>query len=325
MKTINHESDFKLLVGYSDGSPINEPFRLTFYTKVSRGTFIAEYNGSEYVNCYPDGGLVKIPFDKPMLGMGVLSVKIELFINDSDFADGKYDYVSVEPTGILLDKGATEPFEDMEVLISKPNTRGLEMFLSKPFTEGVGGGGEIPNGSVTEYKLANGAVSTAKIKDGSVTMAKLSDEVKNKFNQGGKIPEVIDEEIYFNDGSNKVVPIKHPDLSTQPSILPYKFMGQYVYERLIPISILDYQGGHAFATYLSRIGVTTSTIFIESSAITNIGAFPAIVRINGVYVTCIFNTVDGFGDPGELLYFRIVYSIPEVPEEGGDYYGYNNY
>lgn len=53
MKTINHESDFKLLVGYSDGSPINEPFRFTFYTKVSRGTFIAEYNGSEYVKLLP--------------------------------------------------------------------------------------------------------------------------------------------------------------------------------------------------------------------------------------------------------------------------------
>lgn len=187
MKTINNESDFKLLVGYSDGSPINEPFRFTFYTKVSRGTFIAEYNGSEYLNCYPDGDMVKIPFDKPMLGMGVLSAKIELFLSDADFTDGKYDYVSVEPTGIILDKGATEPYEDMEVLISKPNTRGLQMFLSKPFTEGGGGGGggEIPNGSVTEYKLATGAVSTAKIKDGAVTMAKLSDEVKNKLNQGG--------------------------------------------------------------------------------------------------------------------------------------------
>lgn len=185
MKTINHESDFKLLVGYSDGSPINEPFRLTFYTKVSRGTFIAEYNGSEYINCYPDGGMVKIPFDKPVLGMGVLSAKIELFLSDADFTDGKYDYVSVEPTGIILDKGATEPYEDMEVLITKPNTRGLQMFLSKPFTEGGGGsGGEIPNGSVTEYKLSNGAVSTSKIKDGAVTMAKLSDEVKNKLNQG---------------------------------------------------------------------------------------------------------------------------------------------
>lgn len=41
-------------------------------------------------------------------------------------------------------------------------------------------------------------------------------------------------ENFYDDGSGQVVPIKHPDLSTQPSILPYKFMGQYVYEQLIP-------------------------------------------------------------------------------------------
>lgn len=40
---------------------------------------------------------------------------------------------------------------------------------------------------------------------------------------------------YYDDGSGQLVPIKHPDLSTQPSILPYKFMGQYVYEQLIPM------------------------------------------------------------------------------------------
>ncbi len=44
------------------------------------------------------------------------------------------------------------------------------------------------------------------------------------------------EELYFNDGSNKVVPFRHPDLSTQPSILPYKFAGNYVYEQMIPVT-----------------------------------------------------------------------------------------
>jgi hypothetical protein len=44
---------------------------------------------------------------------------------------------------------------------------------------------------------------------------------------------------YYDDGSSQLVPIKHPDLSTQPSILPYKFMGQYVYEQLIPVKIGD--------------------------------------------------------------------------------------
>lgn len=40
-------------------------------------------------------------------------------------------------------------------------------------------------------------------------------------------------EEFYDDGQGKVVPVKHPDLSTQPSILPYKFMGQYVYEKLL--------------------------------------------------------------------------------------------
>ena len=53
------------------------------------------------------------------------------------------------------------------------------------------------------------------------------------------ISEVQTKEYYYNDGSNEVVPIKHPDLSTQPSILPYKFMGQYVYEQLIPVKVGD--------------------------------------------------------------------------------------
>ena len=53
------------------------------------------------------------------------------------------------------------------------------------------------------------------------------------------ISEVQTKEYYYNDGSNEVVPVKWPDLSTQPSILPYKFMGQYVYEQLIPVKVGD--------------------------------------------------------------------------------------
>lgn len=257
MKTINHESDFKLLIGYSDGSPINEPFRLTFYTKVSRGTFIAEYNGSEYVNCYPDGGMVKLPFDKPMLGMGVLSVKIELFLSDADFTDGKYDYVSVEPTGIILDKGATEPFEDMEVLISKPNTRGLQMFLSKPYVgEGGGGGGEIPNGSITEYKLATGAVSTSKIKDGAVTMAKLSDEVKNKLNQGSGFSGD------YNDLKNKpTIPTNVSQLTNDKGYITEIADGSITEEKLSEEVIAKLnQGGGGGMSEIPDGGVTTAKI-----------------------------------------------------------------
>lgn len=201
-KQINYESDFKLKVGYSDGTPIVSPFRFTFYTKAARGTFVAQYDGNEYTNCYPDeDGMVKIPFDHPSLGMGVLSAKIEIFVPDSDFEDGKYDWVSVENTGIVLDKGVSEAYEDMEVLISKPDTKGISMYLSKPYTgEGTGGGGDIPNGSVTESKLANGAVSTSKIKDGAVTMAKLGSDVKKALEateiaDGSITEEKLSEEV----------------------------------------------------------------------------------------------------------------------------------
>lgn len=43
-------------------------------------------------------------------------------------------------------------------------------------------------------------------------------------------------EGYYDDGNGELVPIKHPDLSTQPSILPYKIAGNYVYEQLICLS-----------------------------------------------------------------------------------------
>ena len=47
---------------------------------------------------------------------------------------------------------------------------------------------------------------------------------------------------YHDDGSGQLVPVKHPDLSTQPSILPYKFMGNYVYEQLIYIGEVQRNG-----------------------------------------------------------------------------------
>lgn len=110
MRTINYESDFKIIEGFKDGSSIlAAPFRFTYYTKVSRGVYVAEYDGKEYKNCIPtDDGRVIVPFDSPKLGMGQLMVKREFFLNDSDFKDGICNLVSVESTGITLDRGATD-------------------------------------------------------------------------------------------------------------------------------------------------------------------------------------------------------------------------
>lgn len=117
VRTINYESDFKLIEGFKDGSRLdNAPFRFTYYTKVSRGVYVAEYNGTEYSNCYPtEDGKIIVAFDSPKLGMGVLNVKREFFLNDKDFADGICNLVSVETTGVVLDKGATDGDCEVEV------------------------------------------------------------------------------------------------------------------------------------------------------------------------------------------------------------------
>lgn len=52
-----------------------------------------------------------------------------------------------------------------------------------------------------------------------------------EIREGAKLGATALQE-YYDDGSHEVVPVKHPDLSTQPSILPYKFAGNYVYEQM---------------------------------------------------------------------------------------------
>lgn len=174
MKTINYESDFKLIEGFSNGSSMtNAPFRFTYYVSPSKGTHVVEYDGSEYVNCFPKGdGRVVVPFDGVRLGQGVLMAKREYFLNDSDFMDGICHLVSEVSTGIVLSKGASDDVGDITVSVATPY---------HTLNSGTGGG-EIPNGSITEYKLANGAVSTNKIKDGAITEAKLSEELSEKIN-----------------------------------------------------------------------------------------------------------------------------------------------
>ncbi len=169
MKTINYESDFKLIEGFKDGSSITAaPFRFTYYTKVSRGVYVAEYDGSEYVNCIPtDDGKVIVPFDSPKLGMGVLNVKREFFLNDSDFADGVCNLVSVESTGITLDKGATDDLGTIEVEI-EPFYHIISIGDGEVTTQ------KIANGAVTSEKIAAKAVSSSNLADLSVTMNKIA-------------------------------------------------------------------------------------------------------------------------------------------------------
>lgn len=118
MRQINFQSDFKLIERMADGKPLSSsPFRFTYYVKASK-SFVAEYNGEEYINCKPtnDGGIV-VAFDNPNFGVGALMVKREFFLDDSDFNDGICDIVSVERTGIVLERGATQEYDNIDVSI----------------------------------------------------------------------------------------------------------------------------------------------------------------------------------------------------------------
>ena len=131
-------------------------------------------------------------------------------------------------------------------------------------------------------------------------------------------------EEYYDDGTNALVPIKHPDLSTQPSILPYKFMGQYVYEQLIPIEL---KAGSWFIPKDAKTSIPLFDMSIlevsilckyegkliplsakEISYRTEEGIYlSSDTKINGIIITHNYNA-----------YAHIVYT--SMPEEGGYYY-----
>lgn len=69
--------------------------------------------------------------------------------------------------------------------------------------------------------------------DKKITPAELEDVMIDMVGNQPSQESVIKKELFFDDGSGEVVPVKHPDLSTQPSILPYKFAGNYVYEQMV--------------------------------------------------------------------------------------------
>ena len=131
-------------------------------------------------------------------------------------------------------------------------------------------------------------------------------------------------EEYYDDGTNALVPIKHPDLSTQPSILPYKFMGQYVYEQLIPIASLVQDGG---AFFIPKDFFLSKEIFVFDCAFVGFGYFlhGEVTQVQTSYLGdgYMVNGSGGAYDAVRYKYIKIVYT--SIPEEGGDYYGYNNY
>lgn len=117
-------------------------------------------------------------------------------------------------------------------------------------------------------------------------------------------------EEFYDDGSGQVVPIKHPDLSTQPSILPYKFMGQYVYEQLI-----QYTGKNI---PFSVFGIDKPLI-LRAEAFGMDGYSPCYIQVgaDGIYATAINSTASNL----QYMYYKITYT--SMPEDE-TYYEYEN-
>ena len=93
-----------------------------------------------------------------------------------------------------------------------------------------------------------GGVDEERIKALEKDIEALEKDKQNKIKdleeirKGAKLGATALQE-YYNDGSGEVVPVKHPDLSTQPSILPYKFAGNYVYEQMVWLNSSDIEAG----------------------------------------------------------------------------------
>ena len=144
------------------------------------------------------------------------------------------------------------------------------------------------------------------------------------FNGVNNISITLTEEFY-DDGSGSLVPIKHPDLSTQPNILPYKFMGQYVYEQLIPIIPSEVESAptpNAVPVYNKNLGIEPlKIVFLEAQLIGHNACNSAHSSwYNGGDEYLVFTAGVGYNteDIEFYDYIRLVYT--SMPEDSSYYY-----
>ena len=104
---INYQSDFKIIETMVDVD-LTIPFTFTYSSGYK--CFIASFDGTTYTNCrrLDDGRLIVAFDDVGFQRYGKLIVKREYFLNDSDFADGICNAISIEDTGIVLVEGKSD-------------------------------------------------------------------------------------------------------------------------------------------------------------------------------------------------------------------------
>ena len=84
---------------------------------------------------------------------------------------------------------------------------------------------------VSKLKKSTGKKIKWIIKDHSITLNKLGQDVINLI-QTGIAPNYMlgeDGKLYY-ELNDQIYPVSHPDLSTQPSILSYRFGNRNLYE-----------------------------------------------------------------------------------------------
>lgn len=123
---------------------------------------------------------------------------------------------------------------------------------------------------------------------------------------------------YYDDGTGEVVPIKHPDLSTQPSILPYKFAGNYVYEQMFYEKIV---GSISSQYSLGNIGTTNPLILdghiswvnTDGTVSTDVNSYLSISKDGELTIN-----IDNSSVKGTDMYARVVWT--QLPSTSNPYY-----
>lgn len=173
--------------------------------------------------------------------------------------------------------------------------------------------------------------------DKKITPAELEDVMIDMVDNQPSQESVIEKELFFDDGSGEVVPVKHPDLSTQPSILSYKFAGNYVYEQMVWVDGEKFKDNHI--DEIDLIKFQDYRLDIKSTVLIDYHIFIVGDKYKGNYsplpwpLDFCFNIASNdkriffkrFGSSSSFtfkgVWVRVVWT--SEPKSGGYYYDYN--
>jgi hypothetical protein len=122
MIKINYKSDFKINEK-SETVALEVPFVFSYYVFDSK-KYVVSFDGHNYVNCErKEDGSLDVIFNQPDFGIGHLKVERKYAVDDTAFADGVFDVVTVDKTDIFITSGKT--FETyVETLVVPPYLKG---------------------------------------------------------------------------------------------------------------------------------------------------------------------------------------------------------